>query len=76
MICEMIKIKEIIENTLGCEENFSARNADQITRYDAIEDAITSNGWKHVLFFVEVGAQGYCANNVLSCFKSLGCVVL
>ena len=61
-----------IENTSGCEENFSARNADKIARYDALEDAITSNGWKHVLFCVEVGARGYCANNVLSCFKSLG----
>ena len=43
-----------IENTSGCEENFSARNADKIARYDALEDSITSNGWQHVLFCVIV----------------------
>ena len=61
-----------IGNTSGCEENFSARHEDKLNRYGPLDDAITSNGWKHSLFCVEVGARGYCANSVLSCFKSLG----
>ena len=59
-------------HTSVCEENFAARHENKIARYGPLEDAITSNGWKHFLFCVEVGAWGYCANNVLSCLKSLG----
>ena len=48
------------------------KKKDKLSRYGPLDDAITSNGWKHSLFCVEVGARGYCANSVLSCFKSLG----
>ena len=30
------------------------------------------DGWRHHLFAIEVGARGYCAYNVRSCFRRLG----
>ena len=34
--------------------------------------SIRENGWRHHLFAIEVGARGYCAYNVRSCFRRLG----
>ena len=47
-------------------------NFDKIARYEALCVSIRENGWRHHLFAIEVGARGYCAYNVRSCFRRLG----
>ena len=61
----------LIELTIPCEENFEDRHFDKIARYEALCVSIRENGWRH-LFAIEVGARGYCAYNVRSCFRRLG----
>ena len=61
-----------IENSSGCEENFPTMHEYKETKYASLDSSITSNGWQHSLFCIEVGARGYCANNVLRCLKKLG----
>ena len=58
--------------TSPCEENFEDRHFDKISRYEALCVSIRENGWHHHLFAIEVGARGYCAYNVRSCFRRLG----
>ena len=41
-------------------------------RYEALCVSIRENGWRHHLFATEVGARGYSAYNVRSCFRRLG----
>ena len=55
-----------------CEENFEDRHFDKIARYEVLCVSIRGNGWRHHLFAIEVGARGYCAYNVHSCFRHLG----
>ena len=62
----------LIELTSPCEENFEDRHFDKIARYEALRVSIRENGWHHHLFAIEVGARGYCAYNVRSCFRRLG----
>ena len=62
----------LIELTSPCEENFEDRHFDKISRYEALCVSIRENGWRHHLFAIEVGARGYCAYNVRSCFRRLG----
>ena len=62
----------LIELTSPCEENFEDRHFDKIARYEALCVSIRENGWRHHLFAIEVGARGYCAYNVRSCFRRLG----
>ena len=62
----------LIELTSPCEENFEDRHFDKIARYEALCVSIRENGWRHHLFAIEVGAGGYCAYNVRSCFRRLG----
>ena len=62
----------LIELTSPCEENFEDRHFDKIARYEALCVSIRANGWRHHLFAIEVGARGYCAYNVCSCFRRLG----
>ena len=56
--------KTVILNKLTspCEENFEDRHFDKLRE----------NGWRHHLFAIEVGARGYSAYNVRSCFRHLG----
>ena len=61
-----------IENSSGCEENFSSMHDWKESKYAALNDSICENGWNHSLFCIEVGARGYCANNVSRCLKKLG----
>ena len=42
------------------------------TKYAALNDSICENSWEHSLFCIEVGARGYCANNVSRCLRKLG----
>ena len=58
--------------TSPCEENFQDRHFDKIARYEALCVSIREDGWRHHLFAIEVGARGYCAYNVCSCFRRLG----
>ena len=62
----------LIELTSPCEENFEDRHFEKVSRYDALCVNIRENGWRHYLFAIEVGARGYCAQNVRSCFRRLG----
>ena len=62
----------LIELTSPCEENFEDRHFDKIARYESLCVSIRDNGWRHHLFAIEVGAPGYCAYNVHSCFRRLG----
>ena len=62
----------LIELTSPCEENFEDHHFDKIARYEALCVSIRENGWRHHLFAIEVGARGYCAYNVRSCFRRLG----
>ena len=62
----------LIELTSPCEENFEDRHFDKISRYEALCVSIRENCWRHHLFAIEVGARGYCAYNVRSCFRRLG----
>ena len=62
----------LIELTSPCEENFEDRHFDKIARYEALCVSIRENGWRHHLFAIEVGARGYSAYNVRSCFRRLG----
>ena len=62
----------IIELTSPCEENFEARHKQKVDKYFALCEAIRFNKWVVHFFAVEVGARGYCASNVRSCFKKLG----
>ena len=62
----------LIELTSPCEENFEDRHFDKIGRYEALCVSIRENGCRHHLFAIEVGARGYCAYNVRSCFRRLG----
>ena len=62
----------LIELTSPCKENFEDRHFDKIARYEALCVSIRENGWRHHLFAIEVGARGYSAYNVRSCFRRLG----
>jgi ubiquitin C-terminal hydrolase len=70
--CNSLKIVIIIELTSPCEENFDNQHQRKTTKYQPLCDLIEENGWTCHFFAVEVGARGYCAKSVLSCFKRLG----
>ena len=61
----------LIDLTSPCEENFEDCHFDKIARYEALCVSIRENGWRHHLFAIEVGARGYSAYNVRSCFCRL-----
>ena len=62
----------LLELTCPCEENFQERHSDKVIKYSALCNQIRSNGWQVHYFAIEIGARGYCAQNVFSCFRRLG----
>ena len=72
IFCNSLKIIIIIELTFPCEENFDNQHHRKTTKYQPLCDLIEEHGWICHFFAVEVGARGYCAKSVLSCFKRLG----
>ena len=62
----------LIENTSGCEENFVNAHEGKETKYTELVEDIRTNGWETFLFCVEVGARGYCSNNVSRLMSKLG----
>ena len=62
----------IIELTSPCEENFEDRHKQKVDKYFALCEAMRFNKWVVHFFAIEVGARGYCANNVRFCFRKLG----
>ena len=74
IVCYSLKKRMVvlIELTSPCEENFDDRHFDKVSRYHALCETIKKNGWRCYFFAIEVGARGYCAQNVRSCFIRLG----
>ena len=62
----------IIELTSPCEENFEDRHKQKVDKYFSLCEAMRFNKWTVHFFAIEVGARGYCAANVRSCFRKLG----
>ena len=67
-----LKTVILIELTSPCEENFQDRHSDKVIKYSSLCNKIRSNGWNVHFFAIEIGARGYCAQNVFSCFRRLG----
>ena len=62
----------IIELTCPCEENMSQWHEEKSQKYYPLFCSIRSNDWSVCFFAIEVGARGFCAGSVRSCFRSLG----
>ena len=62
----------IIELTCPCEENMSQWHEEKSQKYYPLCYSIRSNGWSVYFYAIEVGAQGFCAESVRSCLRSLG----
>ena len=62
----------IIELTCPCEENMSQWHEEKSQKYYPLCCSIRSNGWSVYFYAIEVGAQGFCADSVRSCLRSLG----
>ena len=74
IICYSLSTKHLlsIELTSPCEENMAERHSFKKDRYKELETQVLDAGWSANFFQVEVGARGYCANSVHSCFRKLG----
>ena len=62
----------IIELTCPCEENMSQCHEEKSQKYYPLCCSIRSNGWSDYFYAIEVRAQGFCAESVRSCLRSLG----
>jgi ubiquitin C-terminal hydrolase len=62
----------LIELTCPCEENFAGANAFKRRKYKTLIEQIRSKGVIVDYFPIEVGARGYCAENVRSMLSRLG----
>jgi hypothetical protein len=62
----------LIELTCPCEENMTNQHSFKLSKYSALVNVITSNGWSVDLYAVEVGPRGYSSKSLLTCLKSLG----
>ena len=70
-----LKIVVLVELTCPCEERFEESQLAKDDRYGEGSDLwnkCVGNGWKVVLFPVEVGARGYAAKSLSSCLLKLG----
>ena len=74
IICYSLSVKHLlsIELTSPCEENMPERHSFKKDRYKELENQVLDAGWSANFFQIEVGARGYCANSVRSCFRKLG----
>ena len=62
----------IIELTCPCEENMSQWHDEKSQKDYPLCCSIRSNGWSVYFYGIVVGAQGFCAESVRSCLRSLG----
>jgi len=62
----------ILELTCPCEENMEEWHRVKFNKYEPLSEAIKCNGWAVHLFPIEIGARGYCALTLRSCFLRLG----
>ena len=62
----------LIELTCPSEENFAWANAYKKRTYKTLVNQIKGNDWYVDYFPIEVGARGYCAENVRALFSFLG----
>ena len=62
----------IIELTCPFEENMSQWHEEKSQKYYLQYCSIRSNGWSVYFYAIEVGGQGFCAESVRSCLRSLG----
>ena len=72
LLADKEKILVIIELTCPAEENIEARHCSKQEKYEELAQQCREAGWKTYLFAVEVGARGYAAQSVWTCWKKLG----
>ena len=70
MICSL-KLRKVILTELMClaEEKIEERNSEKISRYEGLLNDCINAGWKVYLLAIEVGAHGYAACSLRSCFS-------
>ena len=70
---QFIKVKSyILELACPAEENTEERHYEKISRYESLLKDFNNACWKVHLFVIEVGAHGYAACSLSSCFSRLG----
>jgi hypothetical protein len=62
----------LIELTCPAEENILSSSVRKEARYESLRSEILAQGWSARVFTVEVGARGFPAQSVTSCFRKLG----
>ena len=72
LLAEEEKIVVVIELTCPVEENFEERHREKLERYEELVAQCRSQGWQAHLFAVEVGARGYTARSLWTCWRRLG----
>jgi hypothetical protein len=72
LLADKEKIAVIIELTCPVVENIEARHSEKSKKYEDLAQQCRAIGWKTHLFAVEVGARGYAAQSLWTCWKKLG----
>ena len=62
----------LIELTCPREESMEDWHREKTLKYSSLCENISAKGWLVNFFAIEVGARGYCAKNVVHCFRQLG----
>ena len=61
-----------IELTCPADENIQAAHKYKSDRYVDLEGLASTNGWRIRILPIEVGARGFVARSMNSCFRNLG----
>ncbi|XP_057310615.1 uncharacterized protein LOC130648580 [Hydractinia symbiolongicarpus] len=68
----MTKIVIILELTCPCEEYMETWHGVKVDKYLSLCSVMRLNNWSVHFFVVEVGARGFCSENVRICLRRLG----
>ena len=73
LISKSLKKMVVVELTVPMECRIEVSNELKKKRYADLEEAVKPQGWKAIVYAVEVGCRGFPASSMASVLKAVGC---